>query len=231
MGVFTKNPNCDFWRTFVMNVPAYSLDYLADFVDLSNRPIFNFHTDEIIEGRNCDLFNQIKRIGYRQVLQFKKSGQQFEQFNHYLLQLLEQLNQHQKPPLHYRELKGIARSASRWIWERFTTSQFSQIQSNRAKKRWSKQQINKAMLVEQFGKNKPDMPLTQIAQQFDVSLSTINRWAKELGWVNSNNHSKSLYQQILILKNQRLKWREIAQKLSISEGKAKMCFKRHHQSL
>lgn len=64
-----------------------------------------------------------------------------------------------------------------------------------------------------------------------MSLSTINRWAKELGWVNSNNHSKSLYQQILILKNQRLKWREIAQKLSISEGKAKMCFKRHHQSL
>ncbi|WP_269199452.1 replication initiation protein [Gallibacterium anatis] len=85
VGVFTKNPNSDFWRTFVLNVPAYSLDYLADFVDLSDVSVFYKTDDEFIEGRNCDLFNQIKRIGYRKVLQFKKSGQKLEQFNHYLL--------------------------------------------------------------------------------------------------------------------------------------------------
>lgn len=85
MNVFTKNPNCDFWRTFVFNVPAYSLDYLADFVDLSNTKICYQYRDEFVEGRNCDLFNQIKRIGYREVLKFKKSGKDLSEFNHYLL--------------------------------------------------------------------------------------------------------------------------------------------------
>ena len=33
VGVFTKNPNSNFWRTFVFNVPKYTLDYLADFAD------------------------------------------------------------------------------------------------------------------------------------------------------------------------------------------------------
>ncbi|MDG6790500.1 primase C-terminal domain-containing protein [Glaesserella parasuis] len=231
--MFTKNPNSSFWRTFVFNVPAYSLDYLADFVDLSDKKLFYQYNDEVAEGRNCHLFSQIKRIGYREVLQFKKSGKNIEQFNQYLLSLLEQLNQSQQPTLHYRELKGIAKSASRWIWGRFTEVQFSQIQSNRAKKRWKVQQINKDLLIKRFGKNKPDISLKQIAKQFNVSLSTINRWGKELGWVNSKkdstSYSNSKYQQILFLKNQGLKWREIAKKLSISEGNAKMCFKRHHQ--
>ncbi len=93
VGIFTKNPNSSFWRTIVFNVPAYSLDYLADFVDLSDKPVFYKDYDEVVEGRNCDLFNQIKRIGYREVLKFKKSGQKLEQFNQYLLSVLEHLNQ------------------------------------------------------------------------------------------------------------------------------------------
>ncbi|HHF5762160.1 TPA: replication initiation protein [Haemophilus influenzae] len=62
VGVFTKNPNSNFWRTFVFNVPKYTLDYLADFVDLSNKPVFYLNDNEDIEGRNCSLFNQIKKL-------------------------------------------------------------------------------------------------------------------------------------------------------------------------
>lgn len=230
VNVFTKNPNCDFWRTFVFNVPAYSLDYLADFVDLSNTKIRYQYRDEFVEGRNCDLFNQIKRIGYREVLKFKKSGKDLSEFNHYLLSYLEQLNQHQQPPLAYRELKGIAKSSARWIWERFTEKRFQEIQSNRAKKRWTEQQIIKSQLIEMFGNVKPDMSLKQIAKTFGVSLSTINRWAEEFGWATSKKDLSAQYQQLSILRNQGLKWREIAEQLGISESSAKMCFKRYKQS-
>ncbi|MDD0822895.1 hypothetical protein PTQ27_00175 [Mannheimia sp. AT1] len=131
-------------------------------------------------------------------------------------------------------MKGIAKSAARWIWERFSESQFSKIQSNRSKKRWTNQQVSKERLIKMFGYNKPDISLKQIAQQFDVNISTINRWAKELGWVKSKedlkNHSQLKYQQIMVLKNNNLTWREIAQKLCITESNAKMCFKRHSQS-
>ncbi|WP_439258058.1 primase C-terminal domain-containing protein [Lonepinella sp. BR2271] len=233
MGVFTKNPNSDFWQTIVFNVPAYSLDYLADFVELSDKPVC-YNDDEVVEGRNCDLFRQITRIGYREVLGFKKEHQQQEQFNQYLLSILEQLNQSQQPPLNYRELKSIAKSATHWIWERFSESEFKQIQSNRSKLRWKNQQIAKDELINKYGKNKPEIPLKKLAEYFNVSLATINRWAKEFGWVKSNTdsikQSQLKYQQILDFRNQGVKWRDIAQKLSISEHNAKMCFKRYHQA-
>lgn len=230
VGIFTKNPNSNFWRTIVFNVPAYSLDYLADFVNLSDYSLFNTEADDNAEGRNCDLFNKIKRIGYRYVLQFKRSNKNLEQFNQYLFSLLVQLNQCQQPPLPYRELKGIAKSSSRWIWERFSESEFKQIQSNRSKKRWRKQQLIKDTLFNQFANNKPDMTLKQIAEQFGISLSTLNRWAKEFGWTSSKKDLESKYQQIVLLRSKGLKWREISKQLSISEGSAKMCFKRYHKS-
>lgn len=176
------------------------------------------------------MFNQIKRIGYREVLKFKKSGKDLSEFNHYLLSYLEQLNQYQQPPLAYRELKGIAKSSARWIWERFTEKRFQEIQSNRAKKRWTEQQIIKSQLIEMFGNVKPDMSLKQIAKTFGVSLSTINRWAEEFGWATSKKDLSAQYQQLSILRNQGLKWREIAEQLGISESSAKMCFKRYKQS-
>ena len=197
VGVFTKNPNSNFWRTFVFNVPKYTLDYLADFVDLSNKPVFYLNDNEDIAGRNCSLFNQIKKIGYREILKFKCSGKQLEQFNQYLLSSLELLNQNHNPPLPYRELKGIARSSSRWIRERFSESSFQQIQSNRSRKRWEKQQIIKKELFNQFGANKPNMSLKQIAEQFSISISSLNRWAEEFGWVKSKNDLKSKYEKIV----------------------------------
>ncbi|WP_410678553.1 helix-turn-helix domain-containing protein [Avibacterium paragallinarum] len=214
----------------MFNVPAYSLDYLADFVNLSDNPIFHYN-DDVAEGRNCDLFNQIKRIGYREVLQFKKANKKLSQFSEYLLSLLEQLNQHQQPPLAYRELRGIAKSAARWIWERFSEAQFREIQSNRSKKRWKIQQQNKALFITQFNHNQPRMSPKQLAEKFNVSVSTIHRWLKEVRGIESKNQSKLMYERILVLRNQGLKWQEIAQQLAISIGCAKMCFKRNHQIL
>ena len=63
-----------------------------------------------------------------------------------------------------------------------------------------------------------------------MSISTIHRWLKELGRTNLRNQSQSMYESILSLRNQGLKWQEIAQQLSISVGCAKMCFKRNHQT-
>ena len=62
MLVYSLKSKLKFWRTFVFNVPKYTLDYLADFVDLSNKPVFYLNDNEDIEGRNCSLFNQIKKL-------------------------------------------------------------------------------------------------------------------------------------------------------------------------
>ena len=36
-----------------------------------------------------------------------------------------------------------------------------------------------------LGANKPNMSLKQIAEQFSISISSLNRWAEEFGWVKS----------------------------------------------
>ncbi|CDF99455.1 Putative uncharacterized protein [Avibacterium paragallinarum JF4211] len=131
------------------------------------------------------MFDEIKSIGYREVLHFKKSGKHFNDFHRYLMSELMILNQKLDSPLNDSELKGIAKSSSNWIWSKFTPEKFSEIQSKRSKSRWAEQQKVKSEFISQFDLVKPNKSLTQLAKEFNVSLSTINRWLKETNYYKS----------------------------------------------
>nr|WP_026138550.1 primase C-terminal domain-containing protein [Avibacterium paragallinarum] len=189
--------------------------------------------DKIIEGRNCYLFDEIKSIGYREVLHFKKSGKHFNDFHRYLMSELMILNQKLDSPLNDSELKGIAKSSSNWIWSKFTPEKFSEIQSKRSKSRWAEQQKVKSEFISQFDLVKPNKSLTQLAKEFNVSLSTINRWLKETNYYKSKVKidKKNQGETILKLRSQKIKWQDIAKQLNLTVGNAKMLFKRYCDSL
>lgn len=215
-------------------MPAYSLDLLADYVDLSNtRSKIKSDNDKANEGRNCYLFEEIKSIGYREVLDFKKSGKHFNDFNRYLMSELMILNQTLDSPLNDSELRGIAKSSSNWIWSKFTPEKFSEIQSNRSKSRWDKQQKIKDDFFNQFNLIKPDKSIKQLAQDFNVSPSTINRWLKDTKYYKSQAKKDTKKQGAIIseLKNKGLKWFDIASQLNLTVANAKMLFKRYRDNL
>lgn len=128
-----KNPNNARWLTTNPNpYRAYSLDELADYVELPKKLI---KKQVVGEGRNCYLFDVVRKWAYKEVLFYKNNQATQTDFFNIVLNKLEKLNYFENAPsLGFNELKNIAKSISEWVWERFNSAEFSRIQSNRAKK-------------------------------------------------------------------------------------------------
>lgn len=131
-GLLTKNPNSSKWLVSQWATEPYTLDYLADFVELPQKIL---KRDAIGEGRNCYLFNSIRKIAYREVIFYKKHGASQDDFYRFILSKLEKINIFDNAPsLDFNELKGIAKSVSKWTWRNFSLAEFSAIQTARSHK-------------------------------------------------------------------------------------------------
>lgn len=136
---FSQNPLHDSFLTDWQGAAStYTLSRLNDYLDPKDKKRPKKKEVVLGLGRNCDLFYHLREIAYRQVLRFKKSGQQPEEFRIFLEGAALVLNQNFHTPLMVIEVRSIAQSVARWTWNRFTPSKFSAIQSYRGKKAWSK---------------------------------------------------------------------------------------------
>ncbi|MND55554.1 Replicase family protein [compost metagenome] len=130
--LITKNPLHKHWDVVFWSNEAYSLDYLADFVDLNNKPT----PEERIQGlgRNCTIFDVVRYWGYRKIREFLSNGTTYDVWYNTVLACVIKENQNFPEPLQYRELAQIAKSISNWIWKRFSLEDFSEIQAKRGAK-------------------------------------------------------------------------------------------------
>ena len=132
-GLLTKNPNSKKWRVTQWAYYPYTLDYLADYVELPKKLL---KREVIGEGRNVYLFNSIRKFAYSEVLFYKKNGAKQEDFYALILSKIEHMNVFKNSaPLGFNELKNIAKSVSKWTWRNFSAKQFSEIQTARCNKR------------------------------------------------------------------------------------------------
>lgn len=148
-GLLTKNPNSETWNVTQWATKPYSLDYLADFVDLPQKLL---KREVIGEGRNCYLFNVVRKFAYKEILFYKSNGANQTDFYNVILAKLEKLNVFQNSQsLDFKELTHIAKSISRWTWRNFTVEKFSKIQTARSKKavsiRWGKNSKQKRIEI------------------------------------------------------------------------------------
>ena len=147
INLITKNPNHQHWKTQNLNnFYSYSLDELADYVELPTKLL---KREVVGEGRNCFLFESIRKIAYKEVLFYKNNQAKYEDFYNFILFKLEGLNVFQNAPsLAFNELKNIAKSVAKWTWSNFSATKFSAIQTTRSHKR--KQVKNLNMIKEDF---------------------------------------------------------------------------------
>lgn len=133
INLITKNPNHHHWEVVWINrFYAYSLDELADFVELPQRIV---KKEAVGEGRNCWLFEMVRKFAYKEVLFYKQHNAKYEDFYNVLLNKLEKSNVFENAPsLNFNELKAIAKSVAKWTWGKFNAEKFSAIQSTRGKK-------------------------------------------------------------------------------------------------
>jgi hypothetical protein len=133
-GLVAKNPLHGDWRVEWRREEPYTLAELADWLfkgDLA--PDINPETT-LGAGRNCTVFEELRRIAYREVRAFKGNGG-LEAFRARLERVAIGINLQFPMALGITEIRAIAKSVANWTWRHFSTERFSAIQSHRAKAR------------------------------------------------------------------------------------------------
>lgn len=110
----TKNPLNPSWRVISHDRAVYGLHQLAEYVDLKakvpKREVSGL-------GRNCDLFDALRRRAYREVTAFRE-GSDYERWMRFILDTAHKLNSYTQP-LPDSEIRATAKSIGKWTWRHF----------------------------------------------------------------------------------------------------------------
>ena len=139
-GLITKNPVHSDWEVEWRREQPYTLPELADWLfkrDMAPDPTIE---TTLGAGRNCTVFDELRTIAYREVLDFKRSGN-IDAFRARLERVALGINMQFPRALKLAEVRAIAKSVSKWTWRHFSAEKFSRRQSflgaRGAAKRWA----------------------------------------------------------------------------------------------
>lgn len=172
--LITKNPLHPQWRTTYWVDRAYSLDYLADFVDLPKK--IPKKLEVVGLGRNVTMFEKGRYWAYKAIRDYMHHNSSHD-WERAVRAQIEAINSGFEQPLPYSEVKATAKSIAKWVWQRFSYGDFSEIQAKRgAKGGKAKGQAyaSKRELAVQL--KEKGMTHTQIAEQLGVARYTVIRW-------------------------------------------------------
>ncbi len=176
-GGLIKTPGHPAWITTSFG-SLYSLVELAEWCHLpSPAEIRRMAANEDYAGlgRNCTLFEHLRKQSYVDVRRFWRP-EGYDAFHEHTVLTADAMNASFTNPLPYGEIKSIARSVSKWIWQRFNPAEFRRIQAYRGA---LKGKAKKAHLLPQVlrlidqGKSQ-----REIARALNMNHRTVSNWLK-----------------------------------------------------
>lgn len=177
--LITKNPFHADWRTTFWTDQAYTLDYLADFVELPKKLTKRQEVSGL--GRNCTLFDTVRKWAYKAIREHR--GSTFDTWLGKVLNECQNVNNAFLEPLPYSEIKATAKSIAAYCWKKdaYCYQEFIDRQTRKAIKgnlasqltRKKTAELNKNIALD-MKKNKKTV--NEIATFLDVSERTIRRW-------------------------------------------------------
>lgn len=186
-GLITKNPAHPMWTTYrgPKGAQAYNLEYLAEWVELPKfLPKQGTLVDEIGLGRNCILFDFLRKWAYRAVRNEREIRNPAVWYAKVYERALER-NADFKTPLDYKEVEHIAKSVGKWVWKKdpameqaFLARQAYKgrkggIASGVARLSASEDKRSSARLMASKG-----LPMRTIAAELGVSVGSVHAWLK-----------------------------------------------------
>ncbi|ECP5540391.1 plasmid replication protein [Salmonella enterica] len=121
-GLICKNPYNSHWQVTVWRDEPYTLDELADYVDLKTPDSRRTEVDYGL-GRNCLLFEKTRKWSYKAI---RQGFPDFDQWQRAVVQRVEMYNSQLATPLSLSECGHIGRSIAKWTHKRFTAHSFEQ---------------------------------------------------------------------------------------------------------
>lgn len=137
-GLITKNPIHEDWLTVWHNIPAYSLDYLAEFCPDADLAAYSRRSRKEASGlgRNVTVFDNVREWAYRAVREYWRPHG-YDAWADAVRAACDSANAFgleqggQLPP---NEIKATAKSIARWVWNNFSPAEFRAIQATRGAK-------------------------------------------------------------------------------------------------
>ncbi|MCD9489180.1 RepA protein, partial [Photobacterium iliopiscarium] len=129
--LLTKNPLHDAWQTTWWTDEKYTLDYLADFVDLTGHPLRGKESHGL--GRNCELFENVAHWAYKEVREYWSPDYK-SKWQEAVVSHTEALNAQFIEPLPYSEVKSISKSIANFVIRHFSPEKFRESQAIKGRK-------------------------------------------------------------------------------------------------
>ncbi len=178
--LITKNPLHPQHRTTYWTKQAYSLDYLADFVELPKK--LPKKLEMVGLGRNVTMFEKGRRWAYSAIRDYMhhNSSHEWEQA---VKTHMEAINAGFEVPLPHSEVKATAKSIAKWVWQRFSYGDFSEIQAKRGAKGGKKGGVVRSakyaeLRVKAKELKETGLSYTEVAKQLNVSRRSVIDWCK-----------------------------------------------------
>jgi hypothetical protein len=119
-GLICKNPNHGYWKIAVWQPELYTLDWLADSLDLNAANDKEIVSDYGL-GRNCTLFDKTRKWAYRAI---RQGWPEYEQWLKACYERTQAYNLQFEAPLDDSEVIGIAKSIAKWTNNNFSEKSF-----------------------------------------------------------------------------------------------------------
>ena len=180
-GLICKNPLNDRWRTNTLRQTPYTLDELANKLEIDwkqiSKPIKQ--NEAVGLGRNCYLFHTARLWAYVAIR--KHRGATYSIWLQSVLDHCLKLNESITDPLGYNEVRGIAKSISRYCWKRdpHCYAMFIERQTLKGRKGGKAKGEAYSFKREQAVRYKASgMSYTEIADKLNVSRRSVIYWCK-----------------------------------------------------
>ncbi|MEF9946793.1 MAG: replication initiation protein [Comamonas sp.] len=195
VGLLTKNPSHARWRVLRGPHSYYELGYLAEWVDLPKH-LPKRNPEEIGLGRNVTVFEWLRQYAYRHIKTYKGAGRDgYEAWKAHINFKALSRNGELSIPLEGNEVWHIAKSVSKWTWNKFdiaaSDARFSKLQAARSAMASSdgrrKAQVASAAARSLASEDKrasarlmvvKGMSQRAIALELGVSQKTVSNWLR-----------------------------------------------------
>jgi hypothetical protein len=130
-GLIAKNPAHEHWRLWCTSIERYDLTEIADYIDLEHAQDKRKSLIEFGLGRNCNLFDRLRKWAYKAI---RQGYPRYEQWLRACESRAMAYNSQTANPLPHQEISHIAKSVAKFTINHFDPSSFSQWQATQGAK-------------------------------------------------------------------------------------------------